>query len=348
MSKRFDSSAERASFDFGSRFEEAHMPTKVKNSVVVITGGSSGIGRATALEFARKGAHVIAGARREDALRRLETEAESMRGSVAGIAIDVTNDDHVRKLAQRALDDYGRIDVWVNNAVVTAFGRVDQVPLEDFRRLWDVNVMGYVHGIRAVLPHMRRRNSGVIVNVSSVVGRVGQPYATAYTMTKHAIRALSIGLRQELLVDGMDGIDVCTIMPGSTDTPLFQHGANYTGWRAKPMSPVYPPEKVARAIVACAQSPAPEVFVGGAPRMMNLQAQWAPRVAERVLARQVDKEHFDKKVPSERSAGNLYIPSADAGETTGGWGGRKGLTVRRAATLGLGALGTVWALRRAG
>lgn len=100
-------------------------------------------------------------------------------------------------------------------------------------------------------------------------------------MTKHAIRALSIGLRQELMVDKLKGIDVCTVMPGSTDTPLFQHGANYTGWLAKPMSPVYPPEKVARAIVACAQSPSPEVFVGGAPRMMYLQAHLAPRLAER-------------------------------------------------------------------
>ena len=322
------------------------MKTKPRNSVVVITGATSGIGRATALEFARKGAHVVAGARREEALRQLESEGESLRGNVTGIAIDVTDQDEVRKLAQRALDDFGRIDVWVNNAVVTAFGRVDEVPLADFRRLWDVNVMGYVHGIRAVLPHMREQNSGVIINVSSVVGRVGQPYATAYTMTKHAIRALSIGLRQELMVDKVKGIDVCTVMPGSTDTPLFQHGANYTGWRAKPMSPVYPPEKVARAIVACAQAPTPEIFVGGAPRMMYLQAHLAPRVAERMLARQVDKDHFDKSIHSERSAGNLYAPSADAGETSGGWGGKKGLTLRRAATLGLGALGTLWVLQR--
>jgi NADP-dependent 3-hydroxy acid dehydrogenase YdfG len=126
------------------------------------------------LGFARKGAHVVAGARREEALRQLESEADSLRGSVTSIAIDVTDQDEVRKLAHRAKDDFGRIDVWVNNAVVTAFGRVEDVPLADFRRLWDVNVMGYLHGIRAVLPHMREQNAGVIVNVSSVVGRVGR------------------------------------------------------------------------------------------------------------------------------------------------------------------------------
>ncbi len=320
--------------------------TKLQESVVVITGASSGIGRATALEFARKGAHVVAAARRDEPLRDLAREADPLRGDVEVVPVDVTDEEQVRSLSRRAVDRFGRVDIWVNNAAVTAFGRVDDVPLQNFRRVWDINVMGYLHGIRAVLPHMREQRSGVIVNVSSVVGRVGQPYATAYTTTKHAIRALSIGLRQELLLDGIEGVSVCTVMPASIDTPLFQHGANYTGWLPKPMSPVYTPEKVAKAIVACARSPKAEVFVGGAARMMNLQSHVSPRLSERMLAHQVDKDHFDKTVYSEPKTGNLYAPVPYGAEMSGGWNGRNGGGLRRVATLGLGALGALLVVRR--
>jgi NAD(P)-dependent dehydrogenase (short-subunit alcohol dehydrogenase family) len=321
------------------------MPRRLSESVVVVTGASSGIGRATALEFARRGSTVVAAARREPALKELAADGD-YRGTVTAVGVDVTNEDDVKNLARHAVEDHGRIDVWVNNAAVTAFGRVDDVPIDVFERVWAVNVIGYLYGIRSVLPYMREQGSGVIVNVSSIVGRVGQPYATAYTMTKFAIRALSIGLRQELLVDDIKGIDVCTVMPGSIDTPLFQNGANYTGWKTKPMSPVYPAEKVAKAIVSCARSPRPEVFVGGAARTMNLQAQLAPRVAERILARQVDSDHFDKEVYAERSAGNLYQPAGDRADVSGGWGGKRSLNLRRLALLGIGTAGVAWMLKR--
>lgn len=321
------------------------MARKVKDTVAVVTGASSGIGRATALEIARRGGYVVAAARRRSALEELASDAASLKGRITAVPTDVADEREVHGLAQRALDEHGRVDAWVNNAAVTAFGRVEEIPLEDFRRVCEVNVIGYIHGIRAVLPYMREQGSGVIVNVSSVVGRVGQPYATAYTMTKHAIRALSIGLRQELLLDKIKGIDVCTVMPGSTDTPLFSQGANYTGWFAKPMSPISPPEKVAQVIISCIRSPRPEVFVGGAARMMNLQSHLAPRRSERSLAKRVDRDHFDKRRHSERTAGNLYDPDEQRAEVTGGWDGRKALNVRRVA-VGVGAAAGLWMMMR--
>jgi NAD(P)-dependent dehydrogenase (short-subunit alcohol dehydrogenase family) len=319
---------------------------KLKDSVVVVTGASSGIGRATALEFARKGASVVAAARRSQPLEELAAQSKSLKGSIVAVPTDVGDQASVNELAGRPIELFGRIDVWVNNAAVTAFGRVDEVPLEDFQETWETNVMGYVHGVRAVLPAMRQRRNGVIINVASIVGRVGQPYATAYTMTKHAVRALSIGLRQELQVGKVKGVDVCTIMPASIDTPLFQHGANYTGWKAKPMSPVYPPEKVAKAIVKCAHDPKPEVFVGGAARMMQVQSMIAPRLAERALARQVDSDHFDKKTKAPRTSGNVHSPVPFGTDVTGGWGGRKGANLRRA-LLASAALGILVAKKRA-
>jgi NAD(P)-dependent dehydrogenase (short-subunit alcohol dehydrogenase family) len=315
------------------------MTRRLKDSVVVVTGASSGIGFATVREFARRGSRVVAGARRADVLNALRDEGKATKGSVVPVRADVTDEIHVNALARDAVDRFGRIDVWVNNAAVTAFARIDDLPLEDYDRLWNTNVMGYVRGIRAVLPYLREQGQGVIVNVSSIAGRVGQPYASAYSMTKHAIRALSMGLRQELLLEKAKRIHVCTVMPASIDTPLFQHGANYTGWTPKPMPPVYPPEMVARAIAECARRPKREVFVGGAARTMNLQSHLAPEATERNLAQMVDKAHFDKSRPAEVTKGNLYEPVSFGADASGGWRG-KSKTVRRTvlAAAALGAL----------
>ncbi|MFI6732399.1 SDR family oxidoreductase [Nonomuraea sp. NPDC050451] len=305
---------------------------RVKDKVVVITGASSGIGRATALAFAAKGAAVVLAARRREALEEAARECEKRGGKALAVPTDVSDAHAVKELAGRAVARFGRIDVWVNCAAVTQFGPFSEVPLEEFRRVLDVNVMGSVHGARAALPYLRDRGQGVLVNVSSVVGVVSQPYAHAYGMSKYAIRALSASLRQELRLDGAGRVKVCTVMPATIDTPLFQHAANHTGRKVVAMPPVYPAERVARAIVNLVRSPRREVIVGTMGRNLVMQSKLAPGLTERMMAAQVDRAHLSRTEPALSTHGNLYEPDPGPGVVGGGWHGKRKTAVRRALT----------------
>ncbi|MEV5341494.1 SDR family oxidoreductase [Streptomyces sp. NPDC052676] len=303
---------------------------RVRDSVVVITGASSGIGRATAEAFARKGCAVVLAARRAEALEAVRQECERHRGAEAlAVPTDVTDAAAVQGLARRAVERFGRIDVWVNCAAVTVFGPFEETPLEDIRKVLDVNVMGYVHGARAALRVMRDQGSGTLINVSSIVGVVSQPYTHAYGMSKYAIRALGASLRQELRLDRAKGIHVCTVLPATIDTPLFEHAANYTGRKALAMPPVYSPERVARTIVDLVRVPRREVVVGPMGRSMVLETRIMPGTVERMMARQVDRTHLSRKEPAPAGRGNLHVPAPGKGAVHGGWGGRRRTAVRR-------------------
>src|SRR5690606_21511524 len=143
------------------------------------------------------------------------------------------------------------------------------------RRVIETNLFGYVHGARTALPYFREQGCGTLINVASAVAAAPQPYTSAYVASKFAIRGLSDCLRMELSLDHVPDIHVCTVLPATVDTPLFQHAANYTGRAVQAMPPVYAAERVARAIVDLVTSPEREVFVGNAGRLMALQYQLA-------------------------------------------------------------------------
>lgn len=311
---------------------------RIRDRVVVVTGASSGIGRATVLAHAKAGARaVVLAARREDALEDLAQEVRGAGVEALVVPTDVTDEQAVLDLATAAADRFGGIDVWVNNAAVTLFGTVEEAPLEDFRRVLDVNVMGYVHGARAALPYMKRQGYGSIVNVSSIVGAVPQPYTSAYSMSKAAIRVLSASLRSELRLAGYKRIHVSTVMPATIDTPFFRHTANYTGREVVPMPPLYTPQRVARTIVNVTRLPRRETLVGPMGRNMFLQSKTMPGTVEKMMATQVDKTHLSRERPAGASHGNLFEPSYDERDTVaeGGWGGRRRTAQRR---IVLGAL----------
>src|SRR5690606_23875854 len=159
------------------------------------------------------------------------------------VSVDVTDPAAVDELARRAVERFGRIDVWINNAAVTMFAPVSTMSLADLHRVIDVDLLGYVHGARSALRQMRRQGGGVLINVGSVAGVAPQPYTAAYAMAKAGVRSLSGTLRQELQLDGHSGIKVCTVLAPSVDTPLFRQGANRTGREAVPMPPVYSPQR---------------------------------------------------------------------------------------------------------
>ncbi len=294
------------------------MPRKTRDSVVIITGASSGIGRAAAQTFAEKGASVVLAARREVALQEVAAECRNLGGRALVVPTDVTDEEAVKELARKAIENFGRIDVWVNNAAVAFFGRFEEAPYEVYRRVIETDLFGYIHGARAVLPYFREQGSGVLINNASMVAKIPQPYTSPYVISKHGIRALGECLRQELSLDGDHDIHVCTIMPATFDTPLFQHAANYTGRAAQAMPPVYPAEKVAQTILKSARRPRREVYVGNSARMMSAQFTMAPGLTERMLATMVDRQHLQDS-PQEATPGNVLEPMEEWTGVGGGW-----------------------------
>jgi NAD(P)-dependent dehydrogenase (short-subunit alcohol dehydrogenase family) len=304
---------------------------RINGSVAVVTGASSGIGRATALALSQRGASVVLAARRPEALEEVAAECQALGAETLVVPTDVSDPAQVERLAERAMSRFGRIDAWVNNAAVTMFAPFLEAPLDDVERIWRVNVMGYWHGLRAALPRMKDRGNGVVVNVSSVVSGLPQPYTQIYSMTKAANRAMGASVRQELMLEGSRsrGVKVVSVLPAAIDTPLFEHNANFTGRETKAMPPVYSAERVARTIVNQIRFPRREVTVGPAGRQMLMQAKFSPRLTERFMAGQVDKTHLARTKPAAATHGNLFEPAEGAGSVDGGWGGRRKTAVRR-------------------
>lgn len=295
------------------------MPRPIQNSVIVITGASSGIGRATALELAKRNARLVLGGRYEAALREVAAECEKLGTEAVVERTDVTYESDIQALTRRAVETFGRLDVWVNNAATSVFGRFEKIPMEVFRRVIETNLFGYIYGARAALPHFRAQGNGNLINVSSVVGVTGQPYTIPYTISKYAIRGLSDSLRMELELEQAANIHVCTVLPGSIDTPIFQHAANYTNRKTKPMTPIYPPQQVAEAIVGLVEKPQREIVVGQAAYWQILQKTLVPDVFEPMMARQVEQEHFQDYKSAPATDGNVFKSMEDYTGVSGNW-----------------------------
>src|SRR5690606_19846984 len=293
------------------------MKRNLEESDVVITGASSGIGKCTAHEFARHGARLVLASRSEKGLEDTAIECRAEGSETIVVPTDVTEETAVQQLAEKAIDHFGHIDTWVNNAGVIVYGKVEETPSDAYRRVIETNLFGCINGAHAVIPHFKTRGEGVLINVASMVGKVGYPYLSAYSASKFGVVGFSESLRMELV--DMPGVKVCTIMPAVIDTPLYQHAANYTGRELKVMKPVYPAEKVAAAIVHCARHPHRELVVGNAGRQMIMLRNASRPLAEKVINRTVEHQQFAEHY-CEEGVGNIFEPSEEIHSVSGGWG----------------------------
>lgn len=288
---------------------------KLRDQVVVITGASSGVGRASAVEFARHGCRVVLAARRSEGLEETARQCVAAGGEALTLVTDVTREEDVNRLAQTALDRWGQIDVWLNNAGVTLFAVLEDATFEEHRRVIETNLFGAMLGARAVVPIFKRQGRGVLINVGSVLSKIGQPFVPSYAISKFALRGLSDSLRAEL-ADERD-VHVCSILPYTIDTPHFQSGANTVGQHARALPPLQSPEKVARAIVQLAVRPRREVYVPSIAVLGLAAHALFPDTTERLLLHALRKWHFDQRPEPDRE-GNLYRPDDDAhGQTHG-------------------------------
>ena len=289
----------------------------LRNSTVVITGASSGIGRAAALAFAREGANLALIARRGGELERLAAECAAQGVRAIAVPADVTDPDAVRQAAQTASRITGRIDVWINNAGVGAVGRFTDTPVEAHDQVILTNLIGYLHGAHAVLPYFQRQpTGGVLINTISFGGWVPAPFAAAYAASKFGLRGFSDSLRAEL--GGYPQIHICDVFPSFIDTPGVQHGANYTGRELKPAPPVYAPERVAGAMVKLARNPRASVTVGGVATLARVGYALVPGLG-RWMMRKFIETYLSQARESPVTQGNLFRPTRRGNTKTGGW-----------------------------
>lgn len=275
---------------------------------VVITGASSGFGRGIATAMAARGANVVLAARRTELLEEVAAEARAAGGRALVVTTDVSREADMSRLAAEAEREFGRIDIWINNAGVGALGRFDEVPIADHSRIVDVNLKGVFYGSHEALRRFRRQGHGTLINMGSVVSEVPMPYYASYVATKHAILGLDGALNQELRAGGERNIRVVTIMPFAADTPWFDHAANYSGRQPVKIMPDRP-ELIVDAVVQAALRPRPRVAPGWKAKSALLGDRLSPGLAEAMAGAAVDRAQRSAP-PTGRppTAGTLYAP----------------------------------------
>jgi NAD(P)-dependent dehydrogenase (short-subunit alcohol dehydrogenase family) len=253
--------------------------------VVVVTGASGGIGRATARAFGARGDKVALLARGEEGLDAARREVERAGGTALTIPTDVADHRAVEAAATRVEDELGPIDVWVNDAFTSVFAKFTDIEPEEYKRVTEVTYLGYVNGTRAALRRMQPRNRGTIVQVGSALAYRGIPLQTAYCGSKHAVQGFHEALRAELLHE-KSGIRVTMVQMPAVNTPQFSWVLSRLPHQAQPVPPIYQPELAARAVVFAADHPKRrEYWVGGSTAATLAANAVAPGLLDRYLAR---------------------------------------------------------------
>jgi short-subunit dehydrogenase len=261
------------------------MSVKLRNineQVMVITGATSGIGLTTARMAGEQGASLVLAARGTDALDQLASELRQKGTQVATVAADVGKQEDVERIGQAAMERFGRIDTWVNNAGISIYGRLEDVPMQDQHRLFDTNYWGVVYGSMEAVKRMKTRGGGAIINMGSELSERAAPLQGTYSASKHAVKGFTDALRMELEKEDAP-ISVTLVKPSAIDTMFTAHAKNYMDKEPSLPPPVYAPDLVADTILHAAQHPRRDLFVGGHAKLIAATAHAMPRGMDRFM-----------------------------------------------------------------
>lgn len=290
----------------------------IAQQVVAVVGASSGIGRETALQFAHKGARVVVAARSQAGLDSLVEEIRQFGGEATAITADVADFEQVKAIANKAIEQYGRLDTWVHNAAVEIYATFEDTTPEEFRQVMEVNFLGQVHGAKAALPHLKT-NGGALIHVTSVEAIRALPLQSAYAASKHAVSGFLESLRVELKRENAP-VSVTEIRPASINTPFFNKAVTKLGVTPQGAPPLYPPSAVAEAIVYVAEHPTRDLIVGDAGKIIALMQNISPALVDGYMV----QSGFDAQKTNQPKAAdapnNLYQPIAGFDRVEGEFG----------------------------
>ena len=295
------------------------MVRPLKDQVVVITGASSGIGREAALQFASKGASVVLAARNEEALAEVAGQVRERGGKALVVVTDVALWEQVARLASEAVARFGRIDTWVNNAGVSEYATLEDIPVADMERIIRVNLLGTMYGVKAALPVLKRQGAGTIINVGSGLGVRSIPLQGTYCTSKAGVKGFTEALRMELKHDHPD-IHATLILPAAINTPFYDNARSRMGVRPRAMPPVYEAGAVAEAIVFAATRPRRDVYVGSASKALAALESIAPDLTDRLMARTLYKMQQKWDEPGDNAPDNMDAPVPGPGKVAGSYG----------------------------
>jgi NAD(P)-dependent dehydrogenase (short-subunit alcohol dehydrogenase family) len=291
----------------------------INQQVVAIVGASSGIGRETALQFAKKGAKVVVAARSQSGLDSLVSEIKLFGGDAVAIVADVSEFDQVKAIADKAVEVYGRLDTWVHAAATGVLAPFDQITPEEFKRVIDVNLTGQAYGAMAALPHLKKEGRGALIHISSVEARRSIPLQSPYSASKHGVEGMLDSLRVELQHEGWP-ISVTNVLPSVINTPFYNKVRTKLGVKPTGVPPYYQPSIVAEAILYVAEHPTRDFIVGDVGKVLDVMQRVSPALVDNLLLLIGFAGQRTNEPKSEDAPDNVFAPIAGYDTVEGDFG----------------------------